>query len=240
MTPSKINTGVLRTLHRIHRQLGDLQGRLNRLPKQLRAVELHVAHQQEQLDAVTQKSKSIRVASDAKQVQLKAGEGKVNELNAKLNTAASNREYQALLDQVAAQRMTNSVLEDEILESLDKIEESQQTVALAETALAKAGEKSATVHSEAEAQRPVIEADVARLQDELKQCESGLPADVREPYNRVIRHHADDALAVINSQYCGGCNQHVPLNVVAEIMLHIPKFCKSCGRMLYMPEEEEE
>ncbi len=239
MTPSKVNTGVLRTLHRIHRQLCDPQGRLNMLPKQIRAIESHVGHRQEQLDATTQKFKSIRVASDAKQVQLKAGEGKVDELNAQLNTAASNREYQALMDQVAAQRMTNSVLEDEILDSLDKIEESRQAVAEAETALAKAREKSATVHSEAGAQKPVIEADVARLQAELKLCEGELPADVREPYNRVIRHHADDALAVVNNQYCGGCNQHVPLNVVAEIMLKLPKFCKSCGRMLYMPEEEE-
>jgi predicted nucleic acid-binding Zn-ribbon protein len=239
MTPSKVNTGVLRTLHRIHRQLGDLQGRLNRLPKQLRAVKANVAHQQEQLDASTQQSKSIRAASDSKQVQLKGGEGKVDELNAKLNTAASNREYQALMDQVAAQRMTNSVLEDEILESLDKIEESQQRVAEAENALAKAREKSATVHSEAAVQRPLLEADVARLRVELKQCEAELPRAIRESYDRVIRHHADDALAVVNNQYCGGCNQHVPLNVVAEIMLNHPKFCKSCGRMLYMPEEEE-
>ena len=238
MTPPNVNTGVLRTLHRIHRQLGDLQGRLDRLPKQTRAAEAYVAHQQEQLETATQQSKSIRMASDAKQVQLKGGEGKVDELKAKLNTAASNREYQALNDQVAAQEMTNSVLEDEILESLDKFEESQQRVAVAEAALAKAREKSATVHSEAETQRPVIEADVARLQAELRQCETELPAGIREPYDRVIRHHAADALAAVQNQYCGGCHQHVPLNVVTEIMLEHPKFCKSCGRMLYMPEEE--
>ncbi|NQU21540.1 MAG: phospholipase [Candidatus Nealsonbacteria bacterium] len=239
MTPSNVDAGVLRTLHRIHRQLGDLQGRLNRLPKQIRAVEAYVAHQEELLKTATQQSKAVRVASDAKQVQLKGGEGKVVELGAKLNTSASNREYQALKDQIAAQQMTNSVLEDEILESLDKIEASRQTVAEAEAALATARKKSATVHSEAESQTPVIEADVARLQAELRECEARLPAEAREPYNRVIRHHGDDALAAVQNQFCGGCNQHVPLNVVAEIMLKKPKFCKSCGRMLYMPEDAE-
>ena len=238
MTPPNVDTAVLRTLHRIHRQLGDLQRRLDRLPKQLRAAESHVAHQQEQQETATQQSKSIRMASDAKQVQLKGGEGKVAELQNKLNAAASNREYQALKDQIAALRMTNSVLEDEILDSLDKFEASQQRVAEAKTALAKARENSAKVHSEAEAQRPVIETDVARLQAELKRCEAGLPVEIREPYNRVVRHHGDDALAAVQNEYCSGCNQHVPLNVVADIMLDHPKFCKSCGRMLYLPEDE--
>ena len=45
------------------------------------------------------------------------------------------------------------------------------------------------------------------------------------------------ALAAVENEYCSGCHQHVPLNVCAEIMLSHPMFCKSCGRLLYMPEE---
>ena len=44
-------------------------------------------------------------------------------LKAKLNAAASNREYQALKDQIAADQMAGSVLADEILEALEKIDE---------------------------------------------------------------------------------------------------------------------
>jgi predicted nucleic acid-binding Zn-ribbon protein len=46
-------------------------------------------------------------------------------------------------------------------------------------------------------------------------------------------------MAPINDEFCGGCNQHVPLNMVSQVMLSQPVFCKSCGRLLYLPEEKK-
>jgi len=236
MTTPKVEGSVLRTLHRIHRQLSDLRERLARGPKQIRACEANVAHQEEQLAKARDEAKALRMASDAKQVQLSAGENKVEELKGKLNAAASNREYQALKDQIAAQEMTNSVLADEILESLERIDEFKEKVAVAEANAAKARQKSEKVHAEVQQQEPLIRGDIERLEVELKQCEANLPADVQELYQRVVRQRGEDALAAIENEYCSGCHQHVPLNVQADIMLDRPKFCKTCGRMLYLPE----
>src|SRR5207244_12436572 len=47
------------------------------------------------------------------------------------------RSYQTMLEQITADEMANSVLEDEILEALDKIERAQQAVAVAEANVAK-------------------------------------------------------------------------------------------------------
>jgi len=237
MTPPNVSTDVLRTLHRIHRQLSDLNERLDRGPKQIRAVEAHVAHCEGQFAEIQNAAKAARVASDAKQVQLKAGEDKIQELRLKLNSAGSNREYQALKDQIAAQEMTNSVLTDEILEGMDRVDEFRRKVAEAEATLAKARQKSEAIHGEVEQQEPLIRGDLERLQAELTQCEAALPADVKELYDRVVRHRGEDALAAVENQYCEGCHQHVPLNVCAEMMLGHPMFCKTCGRMLYIPEE---
>ena len=76
MTTENVSTSVLRDLHRIHRQLTDLRERLARGPKQVRAAETHVAHCENQLAAVEAETKALRVATDAKQVQLKGGEDK--------------------------------------------------------------------------------------------------------------------------------------------------------------------
>ena len=67
----------------------------------------------------------MRVAADQKQLQLKAGEEKIKDLKRKLNAAASNREYQILKEQIAADDMAKSVLEDEIIEALEKIDQFQ-------------------------------------------------------------------------------------------------------------------
>ena len=235
-TPANVGTSVLRTLHRIHRQLGDLTERLERGPKQVRAAEANVEHREGLLGQTKADAKAHRMACDNKQLQLKSGEDKVKILRGKLNAAASNREYQALLEQIAADEMTNSVLADEILEALEKADVFKKSLADAEAAAAAARQRVEQLCSEMAKQEPLLKADIARLEAELKESEATLPGDVREPYRRVVRGKGEDALAVVENQFCGGCNQQITLNTLNQIMLGQPIFCKTCGRLLYLPE----
>ena len=140
----------------------------------------------------------MRVAADQKQLQLKAGEQKIKDHRLKLNAAASNREYQILKEQIAADEMTNSVLEDEIIEALVKIDEFQAKVVAAEAALAAAREKARQVHEDVDRQQPLLQGDLRRLERELKECETSLPPTVREVYKRVVRQKGEDALACVD------------------------------------------
>jgi predicted nucleic acid-binding Zn-ribbon protein len=237
MSEANVSLEVLRTLHRIHRQLADLNERLDRGPKQVRATEANVKHREEELERIRETVKTMRKEADQKQLQLKANEAKIKDLKGKLNAATSNREYQILKDQIAADQMANSVLEDEIIEALDQIDQVQPKTAEAQNALNAAREKAQQVHAEVEKQEPLLRADVERLQAELKQAEDALPPLVRDVYQRSVRQRGEDALAVIDDGCCGGCHQQVPLNVQAEVRLSHPMFCRSCGRLLYLPEE---
>src|SRR5262249_31032763 len=105
-----VNAAALRELHRIHQQLSDLRQPLDRGPKQIRARTAGVATAEEQSSKVNADLKAARVAIDQKQLQLKSAEGKIGELKVKLNQATTNREYQALKDQIAADEMASSVL----------------------------------------------------------------------------------------------------------------------------------
>lgn len=200
----------------------------------MRATEANVAHRESLLAEAKQEEKTFRVVLDQKQLQLKTSEAKVKELRIKLNTAQSNREYQALLEQIQAAEMANSVLADEILEALDKVDEYKKKAAQSESELAAARQKRETVRLDVSEKEPLIRGDIKRLEAELKKSESALPAEVREPYQRVVNHLGEDALAAVENQCCGGCNQQVPLNLCNKIMINLPVFCKSCGRMLYM------
>jgi uncharacterized protein len=235
-TAPNIGTSVLRVLHRIHRQLTDLRERLDRGPRQIRAAETHVQHCENQLTATKAEAKSLRVAVDQKQLQLKSSEDKVKDLRRKLNAATSNREYQLLLEQIAADDMARSVLEDEILEALEKVDAFQQNIADAEAALAAAKQKAAEVQAEVADAQPSLQTDIARLEAELHQSEATLPGEIRDLYNRIVRQKGEDALAIIEGQCCGGCNQQIPLNSCNMVILGQPVGCKTCGRLLYLPE----
>ncbi|MCG8609221.1 MAG: hypothetical protein MI864_01675, partial [Pseudomonadales bacterium] len=110
-----ITADVLRELHRIHKQLTDLRDRLDRGPKQIRAADGSVARLNAELEEARETAKRARVQVDEKQLQLRERESRISDLQSKLNSAASNREYQALKEQIAADKQANSVLEDEIL-----------------------------------------------------------------------------------------------------------------------------
>ena len=97
-----VTAAALRELHRIHQQLADLRDRLDRGPKQVRAREANVAQLEARLTEARDRAKQTQMAIDRKQLDLKSGEQKVVDLRVKLNTANSNREYQALIEQIAA------------------------------------------------------------------------------------------------------------------------------------------
>jgi len=238
MIKTNVSTEVLRTLHRIHHQLTDLRERLARGPKQIEIRQAHVAHQEQKLAQAQADAKAFRMATDNKQLQFKSKEEKLKELRTKLNQATSNREYQALKDQMAADEMANSVLADEILEALDRVDTMNASVVESQEALEKAKQEAERVRQEVAAREPIIRADLDRLEAALKEAENTLPEEMREAYQRVVRQKGEDALApIMDKEFCGGCNQSVPINLYNALTLNHPIFCKSCGRLLYLPEE---
>lgn len=181
-------------------------------------------------------AKVLQVAIDKKQLQLSTSEAMVEKRRLQLSEASSNVEYQALKDEIAAIEMTNSVLTDEILEAMEKMDELERNVAECQAAVAKGGEETEKARREVDEKNPLIEGDIKRLEDELARCEAALPGDFRDLYRRVVRARGEDALAPVEGEYCGGCNQHVPVNMINELLLSRPIVCKSCGRLLYLPE----
>ncbi|HOM18713.1 MAG TPA: C4-type zinc ribbon domain-containing protein, partial [Thermoguttaceae bacterium] len=74
------------------------------------------------------------------------------------------------------------------------------------------------------------------VEAELTQQEQLLSDDIREIYHRLLRQRGDEALAPVEGESCGGCHQQVPINMISQIKLNQVVFCKSCGRLLYLPE----
>lgn len=227
-------TDSLATLHRIHRQLADLRDRLERGPKQMKAAEINVKKCETDLAAAKEAYKHAKMAADEKQLQLKSREAKVVDVQAKLNMAQSNKEYQLLKDQMAADKQANSVLADEILEALEKLDQLQAATKLAEQNLAKTKEDMGKVRGRIDAQQQGLETELARVTGELKAAEELLSGDFKDNYMRLSRSMGEDALAPAEGGCCGGCSQTFTTQTLNLLKLDKPVFCKSCGRMLYL------
>ena len=232
-----VTASALRELHRIHRQLSDLRERAQRGPKQIKARETNLARLTEELKNVQAEAKAGRVRYDQKQLLLRSSEEKIENLKGKLNACSSNREYQALKDQIAADQMATSVLSDEILEALEQIDEFQARITTAQDALQTAQGELTKLEATVREQSRSLEEDIKRLEAELTEAESALPADFREPYQRLVRSKHEDAMAEVQGDFCGGCHYHLSPNQLAELSMALALFCRNCGRLIYLPED---
>jgi predicted nucleic acid-binding Zn-ribbon protein len=232
-----VTAAALRELHRIHRQLSDLRERKERGPKQIRARETNLAKLADDLNKVQTDHKAARVRSDQKQLLLKSGEDKIESLKVKLNAAASNREYQALKDQIAADQMAGSVLADEILEAMEKIDELATQIASQQQKIAASKDELAKAQQAVRDQAGQLDDDIKRLEVQLRQAEAALPADFRANYQRVVNSKGEDAMAEVQGEFCGGCFQQLTPNNMAELSMSLAIFCRNCGRLIYLSED---
>ena len=232
----QVSAEVLRELHRIHRQLSDVKDRLQKGPRQVRVGHQAVEQLEKEHTAAKEAVKRTRMEADEKQLSLRQREAKITDLQRKLNEAQSNAEFKAFKDQIAADKAANAVLEDEILDRLEKIDELQKQVHDVEHKLARVREELQHAEERVAKEQTSLHADLARIKDQLKHAEAALPPEFKIEYERIIKARGEASLAAVEGESCGGCNTMLTPQIMNQLFLSKPIFCKVCGCMLYLPE----
>lgn len=231
-----VTAETLELLHRIHRQLGDLRERHERGPRQVKAREANVAKLEAELASAQDAVKQAKMVGDRKGLDLKTSEQRIADWKVKLNSCNSNKEFQTMNEQIAAAEMAGSVLQDEILESMERVDQLEIIVATAKEHLALGKTELAKFRDAMAQEGQTVASDIERLQAELAEAEKALPADFRADYDRVIRAKGADGMARMEGGTCEGCGRSVTLNQQNYLMLSKPVFCTACGRLLYRAE----
>jgi predicted nucleic acid-binding Zn-ribbon protein len=230
-----VSADALRTLHRLHRQLADLRDQLAAGPRQLAARTKQLAAAEAAQAAALEQVKKAKMAADQKQLQLRSAEAKILDLEGKLNACKTNREYQTLRDQIAADKMATKVLEDEILEGLERVDEVKKSTPSAEAEVAAVKKQLAEAKARVEGEASRLEAEVARIRTDLDAAEAELPADSREIYLRAVKSKGADSMAAVEGTSCGSCFQQLTGNMLAELSMGRVVTCRGCGCLLYLP-----
>jgi predicted nucleic acid-binding Zn-ribbon protein len=232
-----VPASLARELHRLHKQLSDLKDRAERGPKQIRARETNLTRLTEELAREQTETRSAKMRADQKQLLLKSCEEKIEKHKGQLNACQSNREYQALKDQIAADQKACEVLSDEILDSFERVDEHKKLVELAEQNIKAATDDLAKLNEQVQTQLVQLTAEIRRVETELGTLEQNLPDDIRELYIRITRAKGYDAMAEVQDGIsCGGCMQRLTPNLMSVLSSAQAVICKNCGRMIYLPE----
>lgn len=222
-------------IHRLRLAYRDVCDELERGPRQIKARQSRVRQAEEQLEELRQQLKELRGTGDRKSLDLKTNESKIADLRTKLNTASNNREYDIIRGQIEADTSANSVLEDEILEVLEKVDKLQTSIREQESRIAEARRQTQQVADEFEQKAVALNERRDKLNGQIKQAESGLTGDLAVRYRRLLDAHGADALAPVEDNVCSLC--YVQVTPQSRVLLRSGKviFCGSCGRLLYLP-----
>lgn len=232
MTPT--NAG-LKEIHDIRAQLEDLTAQIELGPRQIAARGKLIDAKKTELEARRGKLKQVKVAAEQKSLQLKSNEGRIHDLEGKLNSITTNREYDALRTQIAADKMANSVLEDEIIEALEGIDVMQLDLKKFEQELAAVEAEVATFAAEVKQREPGLRQQIAELQSRVGDVESLLPPEIAPGYRRLVQAYGARALAPVVGKSCGECFVGLTSQALVELKSGKFKFC-TCGRLMYFVE----
>jgi predicted nucleic acid-binding Zn-ribbon protein len=224
-------------LHDLHLQLASVQDELNRGPRMIKAKENLLAKRQAELDAIKAQQTERRKLADQKNLQLKSSEAKLADLRTKLNMCNSNREFDILKGQIAADEMANSVLEDEILDAMEQVDKIKVQIGDAEKAVVVAKEEI----SKATAQVNAAEAGQKEKAEQLKlavsDAETVLPDDVKLVYRRLVAAFGAEALAAVEKGVCTACYVSLSPQQAMEVRSGKITFCH-CGKLIYLKPAE--
>jgi predicted nucleic acid-binding Zn-ribbon protein len=103
--------------------------------------------------------------------------------------------------------------------------------------VAQAKEELRRFEADAAARRAELSARQAEVQAQVKDIESQIPADLRGQYNRIIGAKGHDGLAAVRGRTCSACYTEITVQNYTDLTQGHYVLCKSCGRILYLPEE---
>jgi predicted nucleic acid-binding Zn-ribbon protein len=228
------HTEPLAALHKLHLELHGLAEQLARGPRQIKAREQKVAQAEGDLAALKDQLKEFRAAADRKSLDLKSNEAKIVNLRAKLNLATNNREYDVLRGQIEADTVANSVLEDEILELLEKVDRTQHDIHEVEQRVKQLKQERDAFAADFAKTARGLEQQVADLRGRITAAEKFITGDAAPKYHRLIETYGAEGLAAMDkSGVCTNC--FVALTAQQKVQVGSGQFffCASCGRLLY-------
>lgn len=228
----------LRELHALHHRAKTIRDRLASGPKTLATRQSVLAKRQAEADALKKAIRDATVQADKKEGQLNGMRAKSDELRVKLNTIKKQVEYDAIRNQLANDNLAQSKLSEEILEARIKIEEQAESLKAQEAEVQKLAAEVAAMKADIESKAGEQQAQLAKMEAAVKEAEAFIPEEERERYDRIVKQRGADAMAEVDNSACTGCYVTVTTQMMNELIngSHLT-FCKSCGRVLYLPDE---
>ena len=218
-------------LQRVDRRRCEQEDAVKAATSALEAAQTQLADRHEEITR-------LKKEADALALDVRAAEGEVERFDLQLRGAKSNKEYDILRRELEAEQNKKSKLEDEVLERLERADVIAEEEAAARAALEEATKSLDEKKKTAESVEGELSEEEGSLKREREGVVSGLDAETRHRYDRLLAQRRDSAMAKVVDGVCSACARKLTpqLANLVDIGEEIVQ-CMSCQRILYLDDE---
>jgi predicted nucleic acid-binding Zn-ribbon protein len=225
---------LLRELQRIDLDLKHIKEERERYPKEIKKLDEKKNIEKEKMQKEKERIELLEKERRQKEGHLNLEQEKIKRAEGRMFEVKTNKEYQALLNEVDAIKEASSREEEEILKILDEIDELKKS-------LSKREKEVAVVMEKVEAEKKIIQEKMVQ-DDEIwkkrmerrevltKQLESKL----YKLYNTLKEKRQGVGVVSVKHETCQGCFVNVPPQMFIEVQKNNALIrCPNCNRILY-------
>ncbi|MBI4845218.1 MAG: hypothetical protein HY810_01885 [Candidatus Omnitrophica bacterium] len=185
--------------------------------------------------------KQAQLQLKEKELELQTKEQTVSKQQSQLFQVKSNKEYNVLQLEIEKNKADNSLLEEQILVLLEKVDFFKKTIAAEKGKLSFEEKKIIQ-------EKTLIETDIKELNGQMdalnarRNCiinSRKVRVEILTLYERILENRGEIALVPVKDNACGGCYMSMRPQVVNELRMGKLLTCDNCSRILYVEAENE-
>jgi len=225
---------LLWELQRIDLELKNIKDSQEGYPKEIKRLDEKERIEKEKIQKDKEKIELLEKERRRKEGQLSLEQEKIKKTEGRMFEVKTNKEYQALLNEIETLKGVNSREEEEILELLDEMDELKKN-------LSKREKEIGTTLAKLEGEKKFLQEKMARDQEILKRqmerreaVTRQLPSTLYKLYNTLKEKRKGVGVVSVKQETCQGCFVNVPPQMFIEVQKNNTLIrCPNCNRILY-------
>lgn len=234
----KTQLGNLIQLQSIDSQIYLLKLEIERKPEEIKALEAAFDEKKQGLAQLEKASLDLQKQKKDFELELSAKEENVKKLQTQLYSLKTNKEYNAMLQQINDTKADASFAEDKIIKSFEQIDKIKLDIEEEKKKLIGEEKIFSEQKKKCDDRIKEINSVLATLESQRSQALSAVDPKILSQYERILKGREGLAIATVKDNSCSGCHMLVSPQVINSIQMYDRLVtCGTCNRILYIEKE---
>lgn len=222
-------------LQTIDTEIYALKAEKDAKPLTIQALQSSFEEKKQHLAVLEKTSLDLQKQRKDKELELASKEESIKKLQGQLYTLKTNKEYQAMLQQINGAKADASVIEDKILGVLDQIDKGKNDIERERQRLQEEEKIFNDQIKNIEARIKEVDGRLAQLDAQRQQIAPEIDPKILSQYEKILVNRDGLAIVTVKNNACQGCNMFVPPQVINLIKMYERIVtCEVCNRILYV------